>query len=54
MIITGIGTGLGVNLPYTAVQAVLDEKDVPTGNAISQFSYQLGAYVSASCASHCY
>ncbi|GAP82380.2 putative efflux pump antibiotic resistance protein [Rosellinia necatrix] len=42
MVITGIGTGMAQQLPYTAVQAVLDSVDVPTGNAIAVFSYQLG------------
>ncbi|KAH9863980.1 hypothetical protein J1614_009913 [Plenodomus biglobosus] len=45
MVITGIGTGIGVNLPYTAVQVVLKEEDVATGNAIAQFAYQLGAAI---------
>ncbi|KAH7387003.1 hypothetical protein DE146DRAFT_635767 [Phaeosphaeria sp. MPI-PUGE-AT-0046c] len=43
MVVIGIGMGICVNLPYTAVQVVLDEADVPTGNAIAQFSFQLGA-----------
>ncbi|KAI1171188.1 MFS multidrug transporter-like protein [Nemania sp. FL0916] len=42
MVITGIGTGMAQNLPISAVQAVLDQKDVPTGNAIVVFSLQLG------------
>ncbi|KAF2242512.1 efflux pump antibiotic resistance protein [Trematosphaeria pertusa] len=45
MVVTGIGTGIGVNLPYTAVQVVLPEIDIPLGNAISQFAYQLGASI---------
>ncbi|KAF2188048.1 MFS general substrate transporter [Zopfia rhizophila CBS 207.26] len=47
MVIAGIGTGISVNLPYTALQVVLKE-DVPTGNAIAQFTYQLGAAISLS------
>ncbi|KAH8159043.1 hypothetical protein CIB48_g9207 [Xylaria polymorpha] len=42
MVITGIGTGMAQQLPYTAVQAVLESVDVPTGNAIAVFSFQLG------------
>ncbi|KAF2242995.1 permease of the major facilitator superfamily [Trematosphaeria pertusa] len=45
MVIEGIGNGIGVNLPYTAIQVVLREEDVPTGNAIAQFAYQLGAAI---------
>ncbi|KAF2726752.1 efflux pump antibiotic resistance protein [Polyplosphaeria fusca] len=48
MVITGIGTGISVNLPYTAVQVVLEEEDVPAGNAIAQFAYQLGAAIGLS------
>lgn len=32
LVICGIGTGMAINLPYTAVQAVLSEEGVPTGN----------------------
>ncbi|KAM7218997.1 Major facilitator superfamily domain containing protein [Rhypophila decipiens] len=42
LVITGIGIGMAQQLPYTAVQAVLDAEDVATGNAITVFSYQLG------------
>jgi len=31
-IICGIGTGMAINLPYTAVSAVLDEVNIVTGN----------------------
>ncbi|KUJ10943.1 MFS general substrate transporter [Mollisia scopiformis] len=48
MVICGIGTGLAINLPYTAVQVVLSKEDAPIGNAISQFAFQLGAAISLS------
>ncbi|KAF2678928.1 MFS general substrate transporter, partial [Lentithecium fluviatile CBS 122367] len=45
-IICGIGTGMAINLPYTAVSAVLDEANMVTGNALMQFAFQLGGAVS--------
>ncbi|RYC61641.1 hypothetical protein CHU98_g4575 [Xylaria longipes] len=39
MVINGLGIGMAQQLPYTALQAVLDPIDVPIGNV---FSYQLG------------
>ncbi|KAF2971336.1 hypothetical protein GQX73_g2190 [Xylaria multiplex] len=42
MVINGLGIGMAQQLPYTAVQAVLSPIDVPIGNAIAVFSYQLG------------
>lgn len=61
-LVFAFGTGISINHPYTAVQAVLDEVDVPTGNgkcltclylppanylkAILQFTFQLGGALS--------
>ncbi|KAF1914749.1 permease of the major facilitator superfamily [Ampelomyces quisqualis] len=45
-VICGIGTGSAINLPYTAVSAVLKEKDMVIGNAVLQFSFQLGGAIS--------
>lgn len=42
MVINGLGIGMAQQLPYTALQAVLEPGDVPIGNAIAVFSYQLG------------
>ncbi|KAI1130117.1 MFS general substrate transporter [Nemania abortiva] len=43
MVINGLGIGMAQQLPYTALQAVLEPIDVPIGNAaIAVFSYQLG------------
>ncbi|KAK7908715.1 major facilitator superfamily domain-containing protein [Apiospora marii] len=42
MVINGLGIGMAQQLPYAALQAVLEPEDVATGNAIAVFSYQLG------------
>ncbi|KAF2445324.1 MFS general substrate transporter [Karstenula rhodostoma CBS 690.94] len=42
LVVNGIGIGMAQQLPYTALQAVLDPLDVATGNAIAVFSFQLG------------
>jgi hypothetical protein len=31
-LVVALGTGISINHPYTAVQAVLDESEVPIGN----------------------
>lgn len=41
LVITGLGMGMAMQLPYTALQAVLDPADVATGNAIAVFSFHL-------------
>ncbi|KAK7917810.1 hypothetical protein PG985_011418 [Apiospora marii] len=45
LVITGLGLGMAGQLPYTAVQAVLDPADVATGNAINVFSFHLAGAV---------
>ncbi|CRG89904.1 Putative HC-toxin efflux carrier TOXA [Talaromyces islandicus] len=42
LVLTGIGVGMASQLPYTALQVVLDSSDIATGNAIAVFSSQLG------------
>lgn len=42
MFIVGTGAGIGGNQPFTAVQAVLHEDDLPIGNGLSVFGLQLG------------
>ncbi|KAL8643668.1 MAG: hypothetical protein Q9226_008201 [Calogaya cf. arnoldii] len=42
---TGLGMGMAMQLPYTAVQVVLSQEDVATGNAIAVFSWQFGGSV---------
>ncbi|KAI0487070.1 MFS general substrate transporter [Xylaria cf. heliscus] len=46
MVINGLGIGMAQQLPYTALQAVLESGDVAIGNAIAVFSYQLGGALS--------
>ncbi|RDL38405.1 Uncharacterized protein BP5553_02745 [Venustampulla echinocandica] len=41
-VIIGSGLGGSLQLPYTALQLVLDENDLPTGNALAVFASQLG------------
>ncbi|KJZ70909.1 hypothetical protein HIM_09702 [Hirsutella minnesotensis 3608] len=45
LVMTGIGLGMAAQLPYTALQAVLDPKDVATGNAIAVFSFHLAGAI---------
>ncbi|KID62981.1 MFS multidrug transporter, partial [Metarhizium brunneum ARSEF 3297] len=45
LVLTGIGVGMASQLPYTALQVVLDASDIATGNAIAVFSSQLGGSV---------
>jgi hypothetical protein len=42
LFIVGMGAGIGGNQPFTAVQAVLDQDDMPVGNGLSVFGLQLG------------
>lgn len=46
----GFGAGAGVQIPFIAVQVVLNSKDMPTGNAIAIFFNSLGGAVSISIA----
>lgn len=46
----GFGAGAGVQIPFIAVQVVLETKDMPTGNAIAIFFNSLGGAVSISIA----
>ncbi|KAI9713859.1 MAG: hypothetical protein M1820_000589 [Bogoriella megaspora] len=49
-ILTGFGSGIGIQVPFTAVQVVLSAKDMPSGNAITVFFNTLGGAVSISAA----
>ncbi|THZ77797.1 putative major facilitator superfamily transporter [Aureobasidium pullulans] len=49
-LLSGIGAGAGIQIPFIAVQVVLDEKDMPSGNAIAIFFNSLGGAVSISIA----
>ncbi|XRM38534.1 hypothetical protein ABZX51_001939 [Aspergillus tubingensis] len=45
LVIAGVGHGLGLQMPFTAVQVVLNDDDIPIGNAITVFFSQLGAAI---------
>ncbi|KAF2464156.1 permease of the major facilitator superfamily [Lindgomyces ingoldianus] len=45
LVISGIGFGMGLQMPFTGVQAVLSDDEVPIGNAIMIFFSQLGAAI---------
>ncbi|RDL41997.1 uncharacterized protein BP5553_01976 [Venustampulla echinocandica] len=49
-ILSGVGAGAGVQIPFIAVQVVLSTKDMPTGNAIAIFFNSLGGAISISMA----
>lgn len=45
LVVMGIGVGMASQLPYTALQVVLEPGDVAIGNAIAVFSSQLGGAI---------
>ncbi|KAI0189643.1 MFS multidrug transporter-like protein [Astrocystis sublimbata] len=45
LVVTGIGVGMASQLPYTALQVVLEPEDIAIGNAIAVFSSQLGGAI---------
>ncbi|ESZ96944.1 efflux pump antibiotic resistance protein [Sclerotinia borealis F-4128] len=45
LVIAGAGLGTAMQLPYTALQVVLSEADVPIGNALFVFFNQLGGMI---------
>ncbi|KAK6594315.1 efflux pump antibiotic resistance [Botrytis cinerea] len=49
-LVCGIGAGMGVQIPFIAVQVVLNAKDMPSGNAIAIFFNSLGGAISISIA----
>lgn len=46
----GFGAGAGVQIPFIAVQVVLNSRDMPTGNACATFFNSLGGAISISIA----
>ncbi len=48
-IITGIGFGLAVNLPLTAVRNSVTQEDIPVGNAMFVFAQGFGIVLAPSC-----
>ncbi|KAL6243104.1 hypothetical protein RBB50_010204 [Rhinocladiella similis] len=49
-ILTGVGAGACVQIPFIAVQVVLTKKDMPVGNAVAIFFNSLGGAISISIA----
>lgn len=49
-ILAGAGSGICVQLPFIAVQCVLSQKDMPTGNAIAVFFNTMGGAIGVSIA----
>jgi hypothetical protein len=49
-LLSGIGAGAGIQIPFTAVQVVLNNKDTPSGTAIAIFFNSLGGAISISVA----
>ncbi|KAG9239433.1 major facilitator superfamily domain-containing protein [Amylocarpus encephaloides] len=49
-LLSGIGAGAGIQIPFVAVQVVLSNKDMPSGNAIAIFFNSLGGAISISIA----
>lgn len=49
-ILAGVGAGMCVQIPFIAVQVVLDKKDMPVGNAVAIFFNSLGGAISISIA----
>jgi len=49
-LLSGFGAGAGVQIPFIAVQVVLNAKDMPTGNAIAIFFNSLGGAIAISIA----
>ncbi|KAI2613338.1 hypothetical protein GGR54DRAFT_616262 [Hypoxylon sp. NC1633] len=45
LVITGLGIGVAAQIPYTAIQAVLEPEDVATGNAIAVFAFHLAGAI---------
>ncbi|KAI0968465.1 MFS general substrate transporter [Xylaria arbuscula] len=45
LVVSGLGSGMAMQLPYTAIALVLPDHDIPVGNAIAVLSYQLGGAV---------
>lgn len=41
LVVAGLGLGTAMQLPYTALQVVLSEADVPTGNGQSSYHFRI-------------
>lgn len=45
LVVSGIGTGMAMQLPYTAIAVTLSDDDIPVGNALAVLFYQLGGAI---------
>ncbi|KAI0200343.1 MFS general substrate transporter [Astrocystis sublimbata] len=48
--VSGLGTGMAMQLPYIAVALVLPDEDLPVGNALDLLFYQVGGAIAISAA----
>lgn len=48
LVVTGLGSGMAMQMPYSAVSVVLADDDIPVGNAIAVFLNQLGGALAVS------
>ncbi|KAF1994746.1 permease of the major facilitator superfamily [Amniculicola lignicola CBS 123094] len=46
LVVSGLGIGAAATLPFAALQAVLEDEDMPVGNAIVTFFSQVGGSIS--------
>ncbi|EPS44955.1 hypothetical protein H072_993 [Dactylellina haptotyla CBS 200.50] len=49
-VLAGFGAGMGIQIPFVAVQVVLSSQDMPVGNALAIFFNSLGGSISISIA----
>lgn len=48
LVVTGLGSGMAMQMPYSAISVVLADDDIPVGNAIAVFLNQLGGALAVS------
>lgn len=48
LVVTGLGSEMAMQMPYSAISVVLADDDIPVGNAIAVFLNQLGGALAVS------
>lgn len=48
LVVTGLGSGMATQMPYSAVSCSLSDDDIPIGNAIALFLNQMGGALAVS------
>lgn len=48
LVVTGLGSGMAMQMPYSAISVVLTDDDIPVGTAIAVFLNQLGGALAVS------